>query len=561
MFYPLSKIVNLEVARKFALQNAILHGGKADSDAVLRKVLAEDPALKSKVKEIASRIKMVVEDINKLSLEQQRNELETIAPELLEKSKETKSHELPPLIKIDEKVVMRLAPYPSGPLHIGNARMVLLNDEYVKRHKGKLILMFDDTIGSGEKYILPESYNQIRDGLDWLGVEYHNVLYKSDRLPIFYEWAGKLIDGNHAYVCECSYTELRALREGREQCSHRLNSIEKNLEKWQVMLNGGYGEGEAVLRLKTRMDHPDPAFRDRVLFRISKREHPRVGKRYYVWPLLEFSWAVDDFLLGITHILRGKDLIIEDEMEIAIWDDLGIARRPKFIHYGMLFFKEFELSKSKYRKAIEEGKIEGIEDPRTWTLQSLKKRGIQPQALRRFILSFGLSLTDIEVPADNLYSENRRIIDSKSDRYFFVPSPVKIEIESMPDVNEARVPVHPDFPEKGYRKLRVESRLYISSEDLETLKGKEVRLKDLFNIALDKRSKFLSIEVRDIPKIQWLANGIQTSVMMPDGSFIEGLADVSLSDAKIGDIVQFERFGFVRIDKIKPEIKAYFAHR
>jgi glutamyl-tRNA synthetase len=553
--------VESKTIRKYALQNAVLHGGKADAKAVLGKVLAEDPSLKSRIKEVSEGIRAAVEDVNKLAPELQRSELEKLAPELLEKPKEEKQTELPPLPKVNKKVVMRLAPYPSGPLHIGNARMVLLNDEYVKRYEGTLILMFDDTIGSEDKYILPEAYDQIKQDLEWLGVKYDEVLYKSDRLPLFYEWADKLIRKGHAYVCECSYAKLRDLREKGLECEHRSREAKENLEKWREMVRGGFKEGAAVLRLRTRMDHPDPAFRDRVLLRVSDKEHPRVGRKFHVWPLLEFSWAVDDYLLGVSHVLRGKDLAIEDEMEMAVWDKLGIRRRPEFIHYGMLFFREMELSKSKYRKAIQEGRISGVDDPRTWTLQSLKRRGIRAEAVRSFILSFGLSLTDVEVPADNLYAENRRLIDPVAMRYFFVPSPVKIEIGGMPAIGEAHIPVHPDFPEKGRRTLRVAPQVYVSSEDFENLKGSEIRLKDLCNIKLGERSTFLSREVRDIPKIQWLAEGVPMKVVMPDGSVIDGLGENALLEAHVDDIVQLERFGFVRLDSIVPELKAYFAHR
>jgi glutamyl-tRNA synthetase len=165
------------------------------------------------------------------------------------------------------------------------------------------------------------------------------------------------------------------------------------------------------------------------------------------------------------------------------------------------------------------------------------------------------------VPADSLYSENRKLIDPDAKRYFFVPSPVEIEIEGMPVIGEVRLASHPEFPEKGHRTLRVSSKMYVAQEDFEKLKGTEVRLKDLCNIMLDSRSKFLSREVRDIPKIQWLAEGVPMKVVMPDGSIIEGLGERTLLEASRGDIVQLERFGFARIDDIAPELKAYFAHR
>src|SRR5438876_490662 len=375
-------------------------------------------------------------DVNRLPPEVQRAELSAIAPELLEKTMTMVGpKELPPLPNaVDGKVVLRLAPYPSGPLHIGNARAFVLNDAYAKKYHGKLLLVFDDTIGSEDKPLLPEAFDQVREGLDWAGVEFHEVLYKSDRIPLHYEWAEKLLSTGEAYVCECDAETLRKNREAMKACVHRIQSVDETIAMWKAMLAGEYAEGEAVVRLRTAMADPNPAFRDRVLFRIAERDHPRVGDRYRVWPMLEFSWAVDDSLLGVTHVLRGKDLVMEDQMETRIWDIRGIGRRPEFVHFGILRFKDLELSKSRYRKEIAAGHLTGIDDPRTWSLQSLRRRGIRPAALREFVLSFGLSLNDIEVPAETLYAENRKMIDKDANRYFFVPDPVAVEIAGLPPI-------------------------------------------------------------------------------------------------------------------------------
>src|SRR3989442_340955 len=492
-----------EIARKYALQNAVLHGGIADGRAVIGKMLAEEPGLRARAREISPEVEAVVREVNALEPDAQRAELERLAPELLER-KEARGAEVPPLPGAEDgKGVLRLAPYPSGPLHIGNARAFLLNDEYAKRYHGRLILAFDDTIGSEEKPILPEAYDQIRGGLEWAGIDFHEIVYKSDRIPLHYEWAETLIGTGRAYVCECSAEKLQRLRREMKACEHRLQEADHTFAMWRAMLDGQYREGEAVLRLKTDLAHPNPAFRDRVLFRIAEREHPRVGTKYRVWPLLEFSWAVDDYLFGITHVIRGKDLVIEDMMEEAIWDALRIERRPHFVHFGILRFKEIDLSKSEIRQAIAEGRLTGIDDPRAWTLQSLRRRGIRPAALRAFVLAFGLSLTDIEVPVETLYSENRKLIDRDANRYFFVPDPVTIEIQGLPPMGPLKVPLHPDFPGRGERVLPVASKVHVPRGDFETLLGKEVRLKDFCNVVLDHRAKFLSMENRDLPRIQW----------------------------------------------------------
>ncbi len=555
----------LASARKYALQNAVLHGGRADAKAVLGRLLAEDASLRTRAREVAAEVGRIVDEVNRLDAGAQRAELAAVAPELLEKPKgEEGPKELPPLPGAREgAVVCRLAPYPSGPLHIGNARAFILNDAYAKRYRGKLLLVFDDTIGSEEKPILPEAYDQVKAGLDWAGVEYHEVLYKSDRIPLHYEWAEKILGTGQTYVCTCDAETLRRNREAERACAHRSQEADETIAMWKAMLDGEYGEGEAVLRLKTDMADPNPAFRDRVLFRIAERDHPRVGTRYRVWPMLEFSWAIDDHLLGVTHVIRGKDLVIEDAMETRLWDLLHVDRRPAFVHFGILRFKDIELSKSRYRREIAAGNLAGIDDPRTWSLQSLKRRGIRPAALRDFVLAFGLSLTDIEVAADTLYAENRKLIDKDANRYFFVPEPVAIEVQGLPPVETVAAPLHPDFPGRGHRTIPVGPRIHVSEEDFEKLRGQEVRLKDFCNVTLDHRAAFVSMENKDIPKIQWVAQGgVQAHVVMPTGFESRGVAEPGVAHLKVDDVIQFERIGFARIDHVShAEVRAYFAHR
>jgi glutamyl-tRNA synthetase len=546
--------------RKYALQNAVFFDGEANVKAVVGKVLAEDKSLRSKGQEVTALARKIVEEVNSLALEEQSAELEQIDPELMERKKVERDMSLPDLPNVKDKVVMRLAPYPSGPLHIGNARMVLLNDEYVKRHNGKLLLVYDDTIGSEEKLPTVEAYDYIKEGLDWLGVESHETFYKSDRMNLFYEWGERLLREGHAYVCECSSENLRKLRNEEKECAHRGASVEENLENWKKMLEGKYGEREAIVRIKTDMMHPNPAFRDRVLLRISDREHPRVGDKYRVWPMLELSWAVDDYELGVTHILRGKELVMEDMMEKWIWDALGMED-SEFVHYGMMRLKGVKLSKSQIRRKIETGELTGVSDPRTWSMQSLERRGIRPEAVRSFVLSFGMSLTDIEVPAENLYAENRKLIDAEAARYFFIPDPVRLDIIGVPEIESVEIPLHPDFPERGMRRLSAGDVVFITKDDFENYRGEKVRLKDFCNILLDERSDFISLQVEDIPKIQWLYDNIPVEVVMPDGSVVKGLGELNLEYTDEGQVIQFERFGFVKIDSKGDPIVAYFSHK
>jgi len=549
-----------EIALKYALLNANQYG-KAREDAVIKRVLAEVPEAKKEIEKVIEIVRKIVEDVNSLSREEIAKKISAL--NISEIEKEEKKEPLPELPEAEYgKVVMRLAPFPSGPLHIGNARMVILNDYYVKKYNGKLVLFYDDTIGSEEKPIDKDAYELIKDGLDWLGVKYHEVFYKSDRLEIYYKYAEELIKMGKAYVCTCSKEEIQKNRRLGIECACRSRSIEESLSLFKKMLNGEIEEGKAVVRLKTDMKHPNPAFRDRVLLRIVEREHPRVGRKYRVWPMLEFSWAIDDYLIGTTHILRGKELMIEDMVQDYIWDIFG-WRKAKFIHYGLLRLKEegAKLSKSKTRKMIERGEIKGWDDPRTWSLQSLRKRGIQPEAIRNFILKLGLSEADITMPIDILYAENRKIVDRIANRYFAVLNPIRIKLNY--DINKVLIRYHPDFPERGLREILVNpNEIYVEKEDFEKLKGKEVVLIGMFTIKLGETSEFISKEVlEETPKIHWVSvPNVRIKIVMPNGNEIEAIAEEGIKNLKDGDIVQFYRIGFCRLDDSKTST-FYFAHK
>jgi len=553
-----------EILLKHALLNAIQHDGKANVQAVLGKIISENIKVRDKIKEIIPEIKKIVIEVNSLSLDEQKDRIKEMGFEV-EKKKVEEVKELPPLpnIKKYKKIVMRMAPFPSGPLHIGNARMAILNDEYVKKYKGKLLLVIDDTIGSEAKIPTKEAYKLVIEGLKWLGVKWHKIIYKSDRMKLFYEWTEKLIKLGYAYVCECPKEALRESREKGLECKCRKQNPKTNMEKWEKMLKGGYEMGQATVRLKTDIKHPNPAFRDRVLLRISNREHPRVGKKYCVWPMLEFSWAIDDHFLGVTHILRGKDLVIEDMMEEFIWNLLG-WKHPEFIHHGMLRFEGLKLSKTQARMLIDKGIYDGWDDPRTWSLQSFKRRGVLPEVIRNFILNFGLSLNDVSVPVEILYSENRKLIDPKVNRYFAVIDPVQIKIVNAPKVKKVRVRLHPDFPRRGFREIPVNTdKIFISRQDFEKFKGNELRLIGLCNVKLDKNAEFTSKEVTpEMQKIQWVSEkNIPINIIMEDNNIVKCIGEPEIKKLKPNDGLQLVRFGFCRVDQTKPKFILYFTHK
>jgi glutamyl-tRNA synthetase len=383
-------------ARRLALTNAVQHGGVPRKGPILSRLLGAEPALRAQAKELEAAVESQIAEVSQLASGQQQEELARLGgPEEELPRAERDVSELPELPgAVPGQVVLRMAPFPSGTLHIGNARMVFVNDYYRTRYRGKTLLVFDDTVGSEEKRVEPEFFDLILGDLELAGVHWDSVTYKSDRVPNFYPWAQRVIDAGAAYVCICPAGLLRENRRLGVACPERAQTREETTELWQKMLGGGFAPGEAVLRLRTDLNDPDPAFRDRVLFRISDLDHPRVGHRYRVWPLLEFSWAVDDVELGVTHVIRGKDLMMEDRMERRIWEILGI-QGPPFVHWGILRVREAKVSKSKSYLEVKSGLYDGWSDPRTWSLRSLDRRGIAMRAVQRFTLSFGMSFRRI----------------------------------------------------------------------------------------------------------------------------------------------------------------------
>lgn len=567
-----------EVILKYTLQNAVKYRGKADVSAIIGKIIQENPKLKQKIKEISKKAAEIVKQVNEMPLIEQISELKRIAPHLLEEKKHEKQvailPELPNVKETKGKIVMRLAPFPSGALHIGNAKTYLLNAFYAEMYKAKLLLVMDDTIGSEEKQVVPEAYQLIEDAFQWLNIKYEKpVIYKSDRLEIYYRYADELIKKGKAYVCFCSVERLRKNREDARECECRGKTVEENLVEWRGMLKGDYKQGQAVLRIKTSMQDKNPAFRDRVLFRISNREHPRIGKKYSVWPMLEFSWAIDDKLLGITHVIRGKDLMMESEMCKFIWS-IFRWKHPVLIHVGLVRIEglETKISKSKAQQEVKKGTFTGWDDPRTWSIQSLSRRGIKAEAIREFIRSMGLNENDIVVPIDILYSLNRKIVES-CNRYFFTAEPVKIKVEHAPNAH-AELPLHPDHVERGTRHFETKQEFYVSREDYEYMKKNKglYRFMHLFNFSSEIYFSFHSVKMDEslnAKLIHWLPADkenekklVKAEIVMSDASLVRGFAEEGVKNLQPDEVIQFERFTFCRLDrKEKDKVVFWFAHK
>ncbi len=348
-------------------------------------------------------------------------------------------------------------------------------------------------------------------------------------------------------------------------------------------MNGGFGEGEAVLRIKTDLSHPNPAVRDWPALRIIdpvKYPHPRVGSKYRVWPLFNFGSAIDDHLLGVSHVIRGKEHLTNALRTEYLYKALGWEIQ-EYVHYGRLKTTDIKLSKSLMVKEIEEGLVEGYSDPRLPTLAALRRRGYVPSALRKIVYEMGPRPVDATLSWDNVNATNRKEIDKLAHRYSFIANPITITVSGVERTYDARLPLHPerkDLPDRIFKVVpkNGSANLVIPSSDIDLLrKSKVVRLMELFNVEITSvkndsiEASFHSqdyMKAREVkaPLVNWLPseNNMIGEVVMPDASRTKGPVETNIRQEKAGSIIQMVRFGFGRIDSINDaQVTVYYAHR
>jgi glutamyl-tRNA synthetase len=550
----------------YALQNAVKHDSTPKSGTVIGTLLGKHPEFKGRAREIGPIAQKVIAEVEAMSPAERRNRLELLAPEVAEELTETRerTRELPHLERSENGVVMRFAPNPSGPLHLGHARAAILNDYYVRRYGGRYVLRIEDT---DPRRVDPEAYRMVQEDIAWLGLQITDIVYQSDRLDIYYDCCADLISIGGAYVCTCDAERFRELKLAKKACPCRGRTVEENLELWQKMLDGEFYEGEVTVRVKTDLEHPDPAMRDYSAMRIVNSPiHPRVDATVY--PLMNFSVAVDDHLLGITHVIRGKDHIANTRRQRFIFDYFGWIP-PVYRHYGRMSISGVVLSTSGMREGIRNGEYSGWNDVHLGTLRAIARRGIQPEAVRNAMVDIGIGETDISFSWENLYAQNKAIVDPKSNRYFFVPGPVEVAVKGAPH-HIAHAPLHPNDPARGVRTLVAKDTVILPKEELA---GRSMlRFKDLYNVRVEWNNEGPMLEYagdsledarrEKAPIIQWLpADARIPCVLHREEGDVEGFCEPTVVN-EAGHVVQFERIGFARIDTASRErVDAFFAHR
>jgi glutamyl-tRNA synthetase len=547
-----------DIIKKHALLNAVEYNGKANTQAVLGKVLAENPELKKGIANVAKEVNKIVKEINSWPLEKQKKELEEFGK--IEKPKKVERIGLPPLPNaVIGKVITRFPPFPSGALHLGNMKAAITSYQYAKMYKGKFIVRIEDTDPDPEK-VKKENVDLIKKDLNVMGLKPDKFYFCSSQFPKQYKYAEKLIREGKAYVCTCkAVTGIKdKAAVAKEACEHRNQSVEENLKLFKKMFKE-FKEGDAVLRLKTDINDPNPALRDPVILRIRDGINPTTGKRHKVYPTYNFNSAIEDHDSGVTHILRGTEHTANTEIQKKVYEALGWKNFPYTINFGFMYMPGEKIHKRFIRDAIQKGKFNGWDDPRLGQyglIRALIRRGITPQAIKNMIIEMGVNPQTVHFEWEKLYTENRKIIDKDSNRYFFVSDPIEIVLDKSP-MRTVKAPIFPG--KRKYRRIPVTKKIFVEKIDLTQYRGKEVRLMHFCNVILDKKAKVTGKTLKDIPKIHWVSSkNVKVKVIMPDGKEVEGLAEPDIKKVKPDKTIQMERIGFARCDK--PGL-FYFAHK
>ena len=551
-----SEIIN--IVRKYALQNAVEYDGAGQSGSVLGRILGERSDLRSKARELKQLVDIEVKNANDMARNKGiivvRELLESINPEALNRQKQVKKtglKDLPNAIKGD--VVLRFAPNPNGPLTLGHARGVTINSEYAKNYDGKVVLRFDDT-DSKVKPPLKEAYSWIEEDYKWLtGKEPDIIVRASERMDIYMKYAKKMLNEGFGYVCKCSAENFKKLRDSSKECPCRIKDSKENLSDWDEMNNGIISEGMAVVRVKTEMNLPNPALRDWPALRIQHTTHPMVGDKYKVWPLLDFQSAIEDYEQGVTHIIRGKDLMDSTRKQTLLYEHFE-WEYPETLYWGRVKIHEFgSFSTSGMRKEIENGNYSGWDDPRLPTLRALRRRGFDSDAMRDFWIDLGLTQKDISVSLQTIESFNSSKIDSNCERRVFVRNPhvIRLDDNNIQIERKLNLNKHPLNEIKGHREWDLEDlEIYIEARDL---KHSEVRLKDFADIEIqDSNGIIQSIERTDKRQIvHWLPKTIAKKAILTipkDNQII--IQEGMMEDIQIikNNVVQLERVGYAKIE-------------
>ncbi|MGB7605909.1 MAG: glutamine--tRNA ligase/YqeY domain fusion protein [Lutisporaceae bacterium] len=393
-----------------------------------------------------------------------------------------------------KEVITRFPPEPNGYLHIGHAKSIVLNFELADEFKGKTNLRFDDTNPVKEDTEYVES---IMEDVKWLGFAWENLYYASNYFEEMYERAMLLIKKGKAYVCDLSPEEIRQMRgnltEPGKESPYRNRSIEENLELFDRMRKGEFGDGEKVLRAKIDMSSPNINMRDPIIYRIAHTTHHNTGDKWCIYPMYDYAHPLEDAIESITHSICTLEF--EDHRPLYDWvvKECEMKSQPQQIEFARLNMTNTVMSKRKLKLLVDEGVVDSWDDPRMPTIAGLRRRGFTPEAIRSFCREIGVAKTNSTVDVQMLEHFIREDLKLKVPTILSVMRPLKVIITNYPEgqVEMLDAENNSDNPELGSRQIPFSRELYIEQEDFmenppnkyfRLFPGNEVRLKHAYFI-------------------------------------------------------------------------------
>ena len=507
-----------------------------------------------------------------------------------------------------DHVQTRFPPEPNGYLHIGHAKAICINFGTSEKYNGICNLRLDDTNPSKEDM---EYVDAIKEDIEWLGFKWNKCLFASSYFDFIYECAIKLINKGLAYVDDLSADEIREYRgtltEAGKNSPYRDRSVEENLDLFKRMTDGEFENGERVLRAKIDMASPNINMRDPVIYRIAHISHHQTGDKWCVYPMYDFAHPLSDAKEGVTHSLCSLEF--ENHRPLYDWflKACEIEQPPRQIEFARLNLNYCLTSKRKCLALVNEGIVDGWDDPRMVTLSGMRRRGYPASAIRDFCDKIGVSKAYSVVDMGLLEACVRDALNSTAPRAMAVLDPIELIVENYPDgqTEDIEIPVHPDHPEMGTRTVKFSKHLFIERDDFmaEPVKkyfrlypGNEVRLKSAYFVKCtrfetDEQGNPVRIYCTYDPEskggespdgrkvkgtIHWVSrddcfkatvnmydrlfnvpnpsdetNGDFKQNLNPDSLIVlkDCVIEGSLENAKAGDVFQFMRKGYFCVDK------------
>ena len=368
-----------------------------------------------------------------------------------------------------DTVHTRFPPEPNGYLHIGHAKSILLNYGLAKKYNGKFNLRFDDTNPTKEKSEFVES---IKADVKWLGADWEDRLFfASDYFDQMYEAAVKLIKKGKAFVCDLTADQIREYRgtltEPGKESPYRNRTVEENLQLFEEMREGKYGDGEKVLRAKIDMASPNMNMRDPVIYRVARMTHHNTGDKWCIYPMYDFAHPIEDAIEGVTHSICTLEF--EDHRPLYDWvvKELEYPHPPKQIEFAKLYLTNVVTGKRYIKKLVEDGIVDGWDDPRLVSIAALRRRGFTPESIRKFVELCGVSKANSSVDYAMLEYCIREDLKLKRPRMMAILDPIKLVIDNYPEgqVEYLEAPNNMENEELGTRKIPFSRELYIERDD------------------------------------------------------------------------------------------------